>query len=68
MDIDYHFLSDGSVVITNVGKKNIEGLSFAVMAKKVFVNGSEPTQKLVGQDIIFWFDLKSGESKTISFN
>ena len=65
--IDYQFLSDGSVIITNNGKQDIQDFSLAVMAKEVFVNEAVPQHKIVDQDIIFWFDLRSGESKTISY-
>ncbi len=64
--VKYEILPDGRVKVTNGGEKTIKDLSFAVRSNAVTVDGQKPRQKTVGGDIIFWFDLGTGESKVIS--
>ncbi len=63
--IRYEILPDGRVKITNASNKYLKGLSFATKAKRVLVNDQIPEQKIVGDDIVFWFDLPSNQSKLI---
>lgn len=63
--VEYEILTDGRIKISNNTEQNIYGLSFAAIAKYVLVNRLKPQQKIVNGDLIFWFDLKSGESKII---
>ena len=63
--IRYEILPDGRVKITNTSNKYLKGLSFATKAKYVLINDQIPEQKLVGDDIIFWFDLPLNQSKLI---
>ncbi len=63
--VSYKILPDGRVKVTNTSDHAINGLSFAVKAKAVLVNGLRPAQKQAGSDLIFWFDLKAGQSALI---
>jgi hypothetical protein len=63
--VDFEILSDGRIKITNNSGKQIQGLSFATKAKYVLVNRLKPQQKTVGSDLVFWFDIEFGESKTV---
>jgi hypothetical protein len=63
--IKYEILADGAIRITNLSNKEIKGLSLATHSLLLLVNGVPPSQKIVGDDVVFWFDLWAGESKTI---
>jgi len=63
--VEYKIIADGNVIVTNMGDKDISGLSFALQTKDVLVDGVTPEKKLVDEDLIFWFELKIGESKVI---
>jgi len=65
-NVNYETLSEGKIKVTNKGNKIINGLSFALRAKLVGVDGLKPEQKTVDREIVFWFDLKPGESKVIT--
>ncbi len=63
--VEYSVLPDGRINITNHSAGPLKGLSFAVKAKAVTVNGLRPDQKQVDDDIVFWFDLLAGQSALI---
>lgn len=63
--VEYKLLVDGRVKMTNNSGNDIKGISFASKASFVLVDRLKPQQKKSGDDIIFWFDLKAGESKII---
>ncbi len=65
-NVKYDILPDGSVKVTNMGNKKINGLSFVLQADSVGGDGLKPEQKIVDREIVFWFDLKAGESKVIA--
>ena len=64
-NIDYVILTDGRIQITNTSDHSIYGLSLASKAKYVVVDRLKPEQKLVGEDLVFWFDIGVGETKLI---
>jgi hypothetical protein len=64
-NIDYQILADGRVRVTNNNHLDVIGLSFATKAKAVLVDRLKPAQKVSGDDLIFWFDLKAGSSSII---
>ncbi len=64
-NILYELLPDGRVKITNQNNLGIRGLALAVKAKTVLVDRLKPAQKMAGDDLIFWFDIKAGETKII---
>ena len=63
--VEYSVLPDGRINITNHSASPLKGLSFAVKAKAVTVNGLRPDQKQTDDDIVFWFDLLGGQSALI---
>jgi len=64
-NVEYRILTDGRVKISNNSGKLIKGLSFATKAKFVLVDRQWPNQKIVEDDLIFWFDIEAGESKIV---
>ncbi len=64
-NIDYQLLADGMVRVTNNNLQDVKGLSFATKANAVLVDRLKPAQKISGDNLIFWFDLKAGSSITI---
>ena len=64
-DIDYSFLPDGRIKLTNNGYKNIVDLAMVAKAKAVSVNGIIPNHKIINGELIFWFDIGVGEVKVI---
>lgn len=63
--VDYEILIDGRIKVANNSGKTINGLSFATRAKYVLIDRLKPEQKVVGDDLVFWFDIGDGESKII---
>lgn len=63
--IDYNILPDGRIKLTNNGNRDISGLSMVAKAKKVTIDSLTPPQKIVDDEIIFWFNLAAGESKIV---
>ncbi len=63
--IDYSFLPDGRIRLTNNGNADVKELSMVAKAKAITVNGLIPKQKIVNDEIIFWFDIGAGEMKVI---
>ena len=59
------FLPDGRIRVTNNGDYDIRELAMVAKAKAVIVNGIIPNYKIVGEEIIFWFDIGVGERKVI---
>lgn len=64
-NIDYSILPDGRVKITNNNDFEISGLSMVAKARSITVDDLVPNTKLVGNDIIFWFNLDSGQTTLI---
>ncbi|GAB1418966.1 hypothetical protein MASR2M12_17310 [Bacteroidales bacterium] len=61
-------ISDHSLELFNPSNIAIRGMSMAMTGNKVRVNGRETkNQKLSGDDIILWFDLKPQERVTIDW-
>ena len=64
-EVDYSFLPDGRIRLTNNSDSDIKELAMIANAKAVIVNGIIPNYKIVGEEIIFWFDIGVGEMKVI---
>ncbi len=65
--IHYSFLPYGIIKITNRSNTDLKGLSFAVKAKAVLVNGIKPEEKKIDDGLIFWFNLKKDNSAILRF-
>jgi len=64
-NIDYNFLPDGRIRLTNNSNSDIKSLTMVAKANAVSVNGIIPNYKKVGGEIIFWFDIGIGEAIVI---
>jgi len=64
-NVDYEIQIDGRIKVTNNSNLNIENLSMVAKAEAITVNQLIPAHKKTGNEIIFWFNLAPGESKTI---
>jgi len=56
-NISFDYLPGGVINVYNLNNEPINGLSLAVHAKTVSVDGIIPASKLTGEDNIFWFDI-----------
>jgi len=63
--VSYQILSDGRIRLSNNSSNKIVGLSMVAKASAVSVNGIIPNKKIVGDEIIFWFNINAGEIKVI---
>jgi hypothetical protein len=63
--IKFEYQPGGKIKIINQNDYDIKGLSLTIKANRVVVEGKTPSEKKVGSDLIFWFDLKAGESTVI---
>ena len=63
--ISYSVQNDGSIVVENNNRETIKGLSFITRANSVLVNGVMTKNRRVNEELIFWFDLRSGEKVKI---
>lgn len=66
--ITFEYLQNGEILVYNNNDIPINGLSLAARANDIRVNGKLPNSKLVGEDIIFWFDLPGKEHAVLQFN
>lgn len=60
-NISFEYLPNGVVTVYNNGIEPIKGLSLAVNAGTVRVNGETPKFRKVDDDIVFWFDISAGD-------
>jgi hypothetical protein len=65
--LNYSVIDSKTVTLTNRGNKTIKGLSLAVSADNVEINGITPEMKKSGKDTIFWFSIEPEEEVLISF-
>ena len=66
-NISFNYSPDGSIFLSNNNDKAINGLSLAVHADSVRINGEIPKSRRVGDNTIFWFDIPAGNCVKISF-
>ena len=66
-NIRFEYVDSASVKITNENKAAIKGLSFAVSAGQITTTKIFQ-QKSADGDLIFWFDMKAGESVLVNFS
>jgi hypothetical protein len=65
-NINFEYTGSTTVKITNRNKSDLKGISFAVNAKKI-LSDKKINQKFFDGDLIFWFDMKAGESVDVTF-
>jgi hypothetical protein len=61
-NISFEYMPDGGINVINLGDEPIKGLSLAVHAKGVLINGEIPSHKQVGEDTIVWFDIPANSN------
>jgi hypothetical protein len=64
--IRFEYPDSATVIITNPGKQEVKGVSFAVSAAEIAAD-KEFQKKASGVEFLFWLDLKAGESARVSF-
>lgn len=64
-NVSYSCNSDGTIKLCNRNDFPVNGLSLAVRANKVMIDGVVPSCRRVEKDIIFWFDLAARSSAII---
>lgn len=64
-NVTFDYEQQGSIKIINANDKPIRGLSLAVEAKAVKINGQTPKSRKVGDNLIFWFDIDAKQSLNI---
>lgn len=66
-NVSFEYMSDGSVKISNNNNETIKDFSVAVHSDKnsVLVDGSPPSLRSYGEDIIIWFDLLPHSSRIL---
>ena len=66
-NVSLEYKQDGTILLCNNNDKPIKGLSLAVNASNVTVNGQTPDLRKVGDDTIFWFDIEARGHVIIKF-
>ena len=64
-NISFTYFPDGTIGLYNNNEEEIEGLSMAVRAQKVYLDGVNPSSRRYENDLIFWIDMPSKGYKTI---
>lgn len=65
--ISFLYKPDGTIELSNDNDLPINGLSMAVRADKVFIEGIASLSRRYEDDLIFWFDLPEKTTVTIRF-
>jgi len=63
--VSFEYLQDGKIIVNNNNDVPIHGLAMAIRAREVTVNGSPPTSKFVGEDLVFWFNIECNSNAII---
>ncbi len=63
--VRYMLDANGFVALYNPGVQEIKGVTFIVKDGDVSIPGKRVQKRMVGDELIFWFDLGPGETATI---
>jgi len=66
--ITFEYLPNGDIIIQNRNDKIIRGLSIAIYASDILIIGKTPESKIIGTDIVLWFDIEAGEKVILKIN
>ncbi|MFC2071557.1 hypothetical protein ACFLUU_02405 [Chloroflexota bacterium] len=66
-NISFVYMPNGEIIMYNNNEETISGISLAVRADDVRIDGKKPPSKQVGEDIIFWFDFPAKSQVTVTF-
>jgi len=64
-NVSFDYMPDGVIYIRNGNDQPVKGLSLAVHANSVKINGEIPKLRRVGENTIFWFDIPARQSAKI---
>jgi len=63
----FSYPNSNTTLITNNSKQAIKGVSLAVKAFEIEIEGKQFESKENGDDLIFWFNMEAGETVTIVY-
>lgn len=63
----YEILGKGKIKITNLSTTDIKGLNMIAKAQSVSIKGKNISTKKWNGELVFWFDLKAGESVVLEY-
>jgi hypothetical protein len=64
-NVSFTYFPDGTIGLYNNNEQEIEGLSMAVKAQRVFIDGVSPASRRSENDLVFWFDMPAKTRKII---
>lgn len=64
-NISFEYMLDGDIKVINLNDKPIKGLSLALHAKNVWLNGETLKSKHIEEDSVIWFDIPANSSLTL---
>ena len=65
-NLTYELNQDGTIRLHNAGKSVLRGITFSALANDVTAENKEIIKKKVGDELIFWMDIKPGESVSLA--
>lgn len=63
--VTFEYLPNGDIIVQNMNDKIIRGLSMAICASDILVIEKTPESKIIGEDVVLWFDIEAGEKVII---
>jgi hypothetical protein len=60
-NVSFEYRPDGTVFITNLSNKTINGFALAIRADNVRIEGAVPRSRRNGDDTVLWFDFIAGQ-------
>jgi len=64
-NISFEYSLNGDIYIYNRNKVPVNGLSIAINAQKILINGKRPSMRHHGEDSILWFDIQGNSKATL---
>jgi len=66
-NVSFEYLPNGEIDIINKNNEPIKGLSIALRTDHIKIEGKTLSNKKVGDDSIFWFDINANETVRLKF-
>lgn len=61
----FDYLQNGDIIMQNRNDKIIRGISIAICTADILVIEKTPESKIIGKDVVLWFDIEAGEKVII---
>ncbi|MBE9510641.1 MAG: hypothetical protein IMY71_07175 [Bacteroidetes bacterium] len=61
-NVSFTYMPNGVIYINNYNEVPIKGLSLALHANQVWINGEVPKLRKIGKNTIFWFDIPAKQN------